>query len=252
MLPKISIVTASFNSIKTIVETIESVKKQDYPNWEHWVIDGGSTDGTLEVLKKYPHLKWISEKDEGHYHAMNKGIQRSTGEVVNMLNADDCLTPGALRKVGEAFEAHPDWDALFGDIIYVDGEDREIYRRREAKYDYDVLRLSGVCYVIHQTLFVKKAVHDRIGLYHHKDYLNCCDYEFILRMGKEGCRVGHVRDFLIRYRYHAFGQSADLRITTNMARESLRIREAHGMPAGLKGKVLKTYYRAKRQFQKLL
>lgn len=252
MLPKISIVTASFNSINTIAETIESVRTQDYPNWEHLVMDGGSKDGTLEILKKYPHLQWVSEKDEGHYHAMNKGIERSTGEIINILNADDCLTPGALRKVGEAFETHPDWDALFGDIIYVDGENQEIYRRREAKYDYDVLRFSGVCYVIHPTLFVRKAVHDRLGLYLHKEYLNCCDYEFILRMGKEKCRVGHVREFLIRYRYHEHGQSADRRITQNMARESLRIRKAHGMPEGFKGKFLGAYTRMKRQAQKLI
>src|SRR4026207_1805679 len=95
-LPKISIVTPSFNSAVTIRETIESVLQQNYPNYEHLVMDGGSKDGTLDILKEYPHLKWISEKDEGHYHAMNKGIERAGGEIINILNADDCFREGAL------------------------------------------------------------------------------------------------------------------------------------------------------------
>jgi glycosyltransferase involved in cell wall biosynthesis len=250
-LPTISVVTPSFNSIHTIRDTIESVRAQNYAHCEHWIIDGGSTDGTLDVLRGFRHLKWISEKDEGHYHAMNKGIGRATGEVVTILNADDCHRPGALQAAGEAFRDHPQWDGLFGDIVYVDGAGHEIYRREEALFDYDVLRFSGVCYVIHQTLFVKKAVHDRLGLYRHKEFLNCCDYDFILSLGRAKCRIGHVPALLVNYRYHQHGQSADLRVTRNMARESLLIRKAHGFPGGFTGKIVQSYYRVKRQVQKL-
>ncbi len=249
--PTISVVTPTFNSIATLRETIESVRGQCYPNLEHLVIDGGSQDGTVDVLKQYAHLRWISERDEGHYHAMNKGIQMATGEIVNILNADDCYRPGVLEKVGRAFAEHPDWDGLFGDIVYVDGQGREIYRREEALFDYDVLRFSGVCYVIHQTLFVRKAVHDRLGLYRHKDFLNSCDYDFILSMGRAGCRIGHLPELLINYRYHEHGQSADLRVTGNMARESAIILKGHGVPGGARGKVLRAWYRGKRQLQKL-
>ena len=248
---KVSVITPSFNSARTIRETIESVHAQDYSPLEHIVIDGGSHDETLEILKCYPHLKWVSEKDEGHYHAMNKGIQRSCGDVVTILNADDCYRPGALRSVAGAFDSHPDWDGLFGDIVYVDGDSNEIYRREEAVFDYDVLRYSGVCYVIHQTLFVKRTVHDRLGVYRHAEFLNCCDYDFILRLGRAGCRIGHVPSHLVNYRYHENGQSADLRVTRNMARESLLIRQAHGVSGGLKGKLKQYYYRGKRQWQKL-
>ena len=96
---KISVVTPSFNSVHTIRETLESVARQDYPHVEHLVIDGGSTDGTLEIVKEFPNIRWVSEKDEGHYHAMNKGIEMTTGEAVAILNADDCYTEGTLRKV---------------------------------------------------------------------------------------------------------------------------------------------------------
>ena len=250
-LPKISVVTPSFNSIHTIRETIESVRGQDYPHWEHIVMDGGSKDGTLALIQEYPHLIWKSEKDEGHYHAMNKGVLAATGEVVVILNSDDCFRPGILTKVGEAFAKHPDWDGLFGDIVYVDSTGQEIYRREEAKFDYGVLRNSGVCYVIHQTLFVKKAVHEKLGLYRHQLYKNCCDYDFILTIGRAGCRIGHLPELMVNYRYHEHGQSMDLRITRNMARESALIRREHGLPDGLRGKILTQFGKLQRQWQKL-
>jgi glycosyltransferase involved in cell wall biosynthesis len=249
--PKFTIVTASYNSIHTIRETIESVVSQDFKDWEHWVIDGGSKDGTIDLVKEYPHIKWISERDGGLYEAMNKGIERASGEILLMLNSDDRLTPGALRRVAESFEAHPEWDAAFGDIIYVDNDGNEIYRREEAGYDYDVLRLSGVCYIIHQTLYVKKALHNRIGLYRHKDFINCADYEFILRMGKAGAKVGLIPEYLVYFRIHDFGMTGDGRVQRNIARESEVIMKEHGRPDGWPGKALRVIHRGKRQMQKL-
>jgi glycosyltransferase involved in cell wall biosynthesis len=251
-LPKISVVTPSLNSIHTIRSTIESVRSQNYQNWEHIVIDGGSTDGTLDLLKEYPHLIWVSEKDEGHYHAMNKGILRATGDIVYILNADDCVRPGVLSAVGEAFQQHPEWDALFGDVRFVNDDGDVIFRRKEACYDYNVLRYAKICYVSHQALFVRKSVHDRIGLYRHKDYLNACDYEFIMRLGKTGCTVGHLPRYLVDYRFHEHGQSADLRVQRNMFREAEVICRDYGRPDGLRGSVYRTVYRLKRQLQKLV
>jgi glycosyltransferase involved in cell wall biosynthesis len=245
-------VTPTFNGIVTLRETIESVLAQDYKNWEHIVIDGGSTDGTVDLLKTYPHLQWVSEKDQGHYHAMNKGIERASGEIIVILNADDCYREGALSKVAAAFEKNPEWDALFGDVVYVDGNGREIFRREEAGYDYDVLRFGRICYVIHPTLFVKKSTYERIGAYRYEKFLNCCDVDFILRLGQRGCRVGHIPALLANYRLHEHGQSADRRVMRNMSREYLAIRREHGLPEGLRGKFLERYAQAKRQFQKLI
>ena len=249
-LPKISIVTPCFNSVTTIAATIQSVLSQDYTNWEHIVVDGGSNDGTIAVLERYPRLIWVSEKDEGHYHAMNKGIARVTGDLVVILNADDCFRPGALRKVAEAFQKNPEWDALFGDVVFVDGTGHEIYRREEAIYDYKVL-LYGVDYICHQTLFVRKPVYERLGGYRHKEFLNSADYEFKLRLGRTGCRVGHLPELLVDYRYHAQGQSADLRIIRNMIQEAVVIRREHGNPGGWRGACLRIVFKAKRQLQKL-
>lgn len=248
---RISIITPCFNSINTIRETIESVVHQDYVDWEHVVMDGGSKDGTIEILKNYSHLKWFSEKDEGHYHAMNKGIGKSSGQWIVILNADDCFRPGALNAVVNALEKNPKWDGLFGDVIFVNGEGREIYRRQEAVYDYNVLRF-GLDYICHHTLFVKKEIYDRLGGYRHKEFLNSADYEFKLRLGKSGCQIGHVPEFLVNYRYHSFGQSADVRITRNMAKESAVIRREHGNAGGWLGKGLQVCFKAKRQMQKLM
>jgi len=249
--PKISIVTPTFNGMATLRETIESVQSQTYQNWEHVVFDGGSTDGTVDLLRSYPHLKWTSEKDKGHYHAMNKGIAAATGDVVAILNSDDCYLPETLELVAAAFAQHPEWDALFTDVIYIDGESREIFRREEAKYDYDVMRFGTVCYVVHPTLFVRKSIYERLGAYRYDKFLNCCDVDFILRLGKNGCRVGHIPKALVKYRFHAHGQSADRRVAENTRREYLAIRQEHGFPGGKMGALLEVAAKIKRQLQKL-
>lgn len=248
---KITVVTPCFNSAPTIRETIESVRQQDYQNWEHIIMDGGSTDGTLDILKGYPHLICVSEKDEGHYDAMNKGVARATGEAIVILNADDCHRPGAFRAVAEAFAQHPDWDGLFGDVVFVDGEGREMYRRKEAVFDYDVLRFS-FDYICHHTLFVKKAVYEAEGGYRHKVLKNAADYDFLLRLARSKRKIGKVNEFLVNYRYHNFGQSLDLRIQANTLRESRIIQQEHGAPAGFLGRMLFVYGHARRQFQKLI
>jgi GT2 family glycosyltransferase len=249
-LPKLSIVTPSFNSTHTIRETIESVRSQNYPNLEHLVVDGGSTDGTLNLIKSYPHLKWVSERDEGHYHAMNKGIQMATGEAVAILNADDCYCEGILLKIGAALAAHPEWDGLFGNIIFVDDNGHEIFRREEACWDPQIVRF-GFGLGQHQTLFIRKKVYDRLGLLRYKDFKNACDYEFLMRLAHARCKIGNVPDHVVRYRFHQHGQSADKRVTANMQRESAQIRKEYGIPGGFIGKLLGQYARAKRQVEKL-
>src|SRR5258708_12044477 len=248
---KISVVTPSYNSIHTIAATLESVARQDYPEVEHIVVDGGSTDGTVEILKHSPRLKWISEKDQGHYHAMDKGTLMASGQVVAILNADDCYRPGVLGLIAGAFETHPGWDGLFGDIVYVDGEGREIFRREEAMFDPQIIRY-GHNVVNHQTLFLKKEIYLRLGGYRYKEYKNCCDYEYVMGIIRGRWRMGHIPVYIVNYRYHEHGQSADLRVRANMARESELIRKEYNVPGGWIGKALGIYARLKRQAEKLV
>jgi glycosyltransferase involved in cell wall biosynthesis len=249
---KLSIITPTLNGIHTIRETLESVARQDYPHVEHIVMDGGSTDGTLEVVRQFPRVHLVSEKDEGHYHAMNKGMALATGEAIAILNADDCYCDGILAKVAAALEAHPGWDALFGDYIFVDGENREIFRREEACWDPQIVRFGYFNVVLHQALFVRKRTYERLGGLRYKDFKNCCDVEFMMRMAKNHCEVGHICDYVVRYRYHEFGQSADRRITANMKKEVSAICREYGTPGGVRGWMLQRYARFKRQVQKLV
>jgi glycosyltransferase involved in cell wall biosynthesis len=248
---KLSIVTPTLNSIHTLRETLESVAHQDYPHVEHIVMDGGSTDETLDIVRQFPRVRLVSEKDQGHYHAMNKGIEMATGEAVAILNADDCYCGGVLAKVAVALEAHPEWDAVFGDIIFVDGDGREIFRREEACWDPQIVRF-GFGLGHHQTLFVRKRTYDRLGGLRYRDFKNCCDFEFLMRMATNNCNVGHIREYIVRYRYHQFGQSADVRVVTNMKQEVSRICQEYGTPGGYLGWMLLYYARFKRQVEKLV
>lgn len=247
---KISVITPTYNSEKTLRETIESVRAQQDATIEHIIMDGGSTDQTSTIVAEYDHLIWRSEPDEGHYDAMNKGIALATGEIVAVLNSDDTYCPGALAAISKAFQTHTDWDGLFGDLIVMDGESREIYHRKEARYDYDVLRF-GWGYVIHPTFFLRKPVFEKLGGFNHKRFLNCADFDLIIRAGKEGFSIGHIPQFIASYRIHDFGQTADRRIQKNMARECLIIQREHGKAAGLVGRLQTVVARAKRQGQKL-
>lgn len=129
MLPRISIVTPSFNQGQFIEETICSVVDQNYPNLEYIVVDGGSTDKTIEVIRKYePHLSyWVSEKDRGQVHAINKGLARATGEIFGFLNSDDLYVPGTFAAVGEYFEKHPETEWVCGDTtMFEEGRPDEL------------------------------------------------------------------------------------------------------------------------------
>lgn len=124
--PRISIVTPSFNQGRYIAETIESALSQHYPNLEHIVIDGGSSDGTLDVLKRYPHLKVVSEPDRGHADAINKGFRMATGDIGGFLNADDTLMPGALHRVAQEIDPKHGRHIVMGRCRFIDEQSRFI------------------------------------------------------------------------------------------------------------------------------
>lgn len=248
---RLSIITPALNSERTIRATLESVAQQDYPLVEHIVEDGASTDRTLDIVAEFPTAIVHSAKDEGHYDAMNRGVARSTGDFVAILNSDDCYRPGALRVVADALARNPRWDGAFGDTVFVDGEGREIYRRPEARFDYDVLRF-GLCYVIHPTFFLRRSVFDALGGFRHREFSNCCDYDLFLRVARGGYPIGHVDAYVANYRYHDFGQSADRRVKRQMQREGARLQREHGRPDGVLGATFNVYARLRRQLQKLV
>jgi glycosyltransferase involved in cell wall biosynthesis len=163
-LPRISIVTPSYNQAKYLPETIESILSQDYPNLEYIIVDGGSTDGSAEIIRKYAsHLAyWVSEKDSGQSEAINKGLHRATGNLFNWINSDDVLFPGALRKIAEAFERNPEADLIVGCNARSDAEGR-IIRVSAPPTRMAMSPSHWVMYIGQQSAFINMNMLRRIG-----------------------------------------------------------------------------------------
>jgi glycosyltransferase involved in cell wall biosynthesis len=170
---KISIITVCYNAEEYFEEAIESVLSQDYDNFEYIIIDGGSTDGTLDVIRKYEDrlAYWVSEPDRGLYDAMNKGIEKASGDIIGMINADDYYFPDAFKKVADAFEdKNLDGNIFWGDIMH--GEERVLGWR-----DWNVKRGA---FAPHPSMFCPKRIYDQIGTYNLK-YKILADYDFMYR-----------------------------------------------------------------------
>lgn len=204
--PAISVVTPSFNSMPYIEEAIESVLAQGCAPVEHIVIDGGSTDGTLDVLRRYPHLTWVSEPDEGQSDALNKGFRMAQGELVGWLNADDRYLPGCFEQVAAYHAAHPGADVIYGDYRWVDAAGQVQQVRRELDFDLFLLKYLHVLTIPTTTSFFRRQVFDA-GHFLDTSYHYAMDYEFYLRLALAGCRFEHIPALLADFRWHAGSKS---------------------------------------------
>ena len=179
-LPRISIITIAYNNACDIEPTLQSVISQDYPHIEYIVVDGASTDGTLEVIKRYREKidKLISEPDHGMYEAINKGIQAATGDVVGLMHAGDRLySPDVITHIAEAFQ-DPDLDAIYGHSVLVDSNDRPVRVNRSRPFSRRRIRHGWM--PSHQSIYMRKERLDRYGLYR-TDLGGSGDYEFFIR-----------------------------------------------------------------------
>lgn len=178
---KISIVTVCFNSAETLADTIEAVACQTYPDKEHIVVDGASTDGTLDMLKASPSLShFVSEPDQGIYDAMNKGIAMVTGDVVGTLNADDFYYDDTvLSQVAEVF-ADPTVDACYADLIYVDKLDTNKIVRYWKSCDYRPGLFERGWMPAHPTFFVRRSVYQKFGGFD-LNFRRQADFELTMR-----------------------------------------------------------------------
>jgi glycosyltransferase involved in cell wall biosynthesis len=176
-----SVVTPSFNCGPFILENFRSVQSQGCgaEQLEHWVIDGGSTDGTVELLKKQPGIQWVSEKDHGLSDAVNKGIQRAQGDWIIWLNADDFLAPDAIRTFKEYLARHPSGRVFAGDCNYIRADGS--VEQRVAGWDYNLNDLLGCETGINQpSTFVHREVYAKVGLLD-VDSRYIMDYEWVVR-----------------------------------------------------------------------
>ena len=218
--PRISIITPSFNQGRYLGELIESVLAQGDPNFEHIVMDGGSTDETVEVLKRFPHVIWRSEKDGGQSDAVCKALALATGEIVGWINSDDFYYPGAFAAARQAFKKDPALDVVTGDYRFVDADGRVLRERREIVFDRGIYLYAGKSTLGNGAAFFRKSVLDRHGG-PRRDLHHSMDFELLLRVS-ETASFGHVRGFFASYRLH--GESKTTLDLPRGARECLAVR----------------------------
>jgi len=181
----VSIVTPSYNQARYLEETMRSVLEQDYPHIEYIVVDGGSTDGSREIIEKYADRLawWVSEKDRGQTDAINKGFARARGEVLAWLNSDDTYQPGAIREAVEFLRQNPQVGLVYGDANYIDEHGRVIGRFPAAQTDYRRLR-QGYVHIPQQSAFFRADLWRKVGPLDDSFYF-AMDYDLWVRLARE-------------------------------------------------------------------
>ncbi len=232
---KITVITVSFNSAASIADTLDSVATQTHPAIEHIVIDGGSTDDTVAIVRdRGKHVtRLTSEPDRGIYDAMNKGLKLATGDLVGFLNADDMFAhPGVVAMIARAAEQEPDADSVYGDLVYVraDRPDQVLRYWRSGEFTRSKLRFGWM--PPHPTFYVRKAKLAEIG--HFNDQLRiAADYEFVLRwLGQPNARAAYIHDVLVRMRIGG-ASNRSLKVILSKSREdlwALRHNRVGGLP----------------------
>lgn len=200
--PLISIVTPSYNQASFLRETMGSVLDQGYPRLEYVVQDGGSTDGTVELLQEQEGAltAWESKRDEGQADAVNQGMRRVNGDILAWLNSDDLLLPGALAYVASYFDAHPEVDVVYGHRILIDAEGREIGRWVLPPHDDETLRWAD--YVPQETLFWRRRIWEAAGGFVDDEFHFALDWDLLLRFAGAGARMARLPRFLGAFRIH--------------------------------------------------
>jgi glycosyltransferase involved in cell wall biosynthesis len=251
----VSIITPSYNQGKFIEDAILSVKNQDYPNVEHIIVDGGSTDNTLKILKKYEgtyNLRWISEPDEGQSDAINKGVRMSNGEIIGWLNSDDVyFDKHVVSRIVEEFYRHQDVDLIHGDSLII-GEDNSIIQvvGHLSHIEYDQILVSNQ--ISAPATFIRK----KEDIILDKNLHYAMDYELWVRLMKNNMKFKHVDDIVACPRNHPSAKTTAQR--DKLYAEMKKVQKRYGQSFGLKyhllnfmDKVHKGYLRVK-GIQKLL
>lgn len=226
-LPLVSIVTPSFNQARYIEATIQSVLSQDYPRIEYLIVDGGSTDGTVEIIKKYDRRQkygiswWVSEPDRGQTDAINKGFGRAQGEILAWLNSDDTYEPGAVSAAVTYLLEHPQVGMVYGDCNFINENGQVIGKFGSAQTNYHLLR-QGYVHIPQQTMFFRAAWWKQVGPLDPSFYF-AMDYDLWTRLAAR-TELKYVPQTWANFRLHTTGKTiaADDRCWPEMIRVHYR------------------------------
>jgi glycosyltransferase involved in cell wall biosynthesis len=212
--PKISIVTPSYNQGRFLERTILSVLNQNYPNLEYIILDGGSTDDSVEIIKRYEKYLayWVSEKDAGQADAIKKGFRQSTGQILAWLNSDDVYLSGTLYRIAGVFKNIPDVGVVYGNVCLTDEEDRIIAERRLTPYMPHISRLGflyGGFGISQSASFWTRDLYRRVGEIN-PDFVHCLDNDLFVRFALARAKFAFVREFFAGARMHRSSKTATL------------------------------------------
>lgn len=226
-LPRISVVTPSFNQGEYIGRTVQSVLDQNYPNFEYIIQDGASNDSTLDALAAFPAglFTIVSEQDGGQADAINRGFSCCNGEIMGWLNSDDILLPGALLRIGRYFYENPNVDVIYGDRVIIDEFDRDIGRWDLPGHSDDVLRV--IDYVPQEALYWRRSLWVRAGGYVDAGLSFAMDWELLLRFQAAGARFTHLPIPLGAFRVHQLQKTSAL-MKTQGQKEIAVLRRQYG------------------------
>lgn len=181
---KISVITVSYNQGRYIEENILSVLNQGYENFEHIIIDACSKDNTLDILKKYDHLKWTSEPDKGQSDGLNKGFRKATGDLIVWLNSDDVMCEGAFDALNRFFIENPDKHVVTGNQVFINGNSEITHIVKAESFTYDRLLNTRYCSVMQNSTVFRKSVLDKVGLLDETLHYTM-DLDLFIRIAKE-------------------------------------------------------------------
>ena len=232
---KLSIITATFNSAGTVRDTIESVLRQTYHNYEYIIKDGGSKDNTLEICREYEpffngKMKIVSSRDKGIYDAMNQGFQAASGDVLCLINSDDLFArPDALELIVESFKEHEEADAVYADLYYVSADDiNKIVRVWKTGQQKPFCKgwLPA-----HPTFYVRRSVYEKYG-YFNLDYPLASDFEIMLRfIEKYHIKLFYLQEYLVRMRLGG-ATSKNLKNIVQQNKECIRAFKDNNLESG--------------------
>lgn len=205
--PVVSVVTPCYNHARWLEETIESVLGQDYPNVEYLIVDDGSTDGSVEIVKRYEDRVawWTSQANAGQVAALNRGFARSTGQLLTWINSDDTLLPGALSRLVAEFERDPELVLVYGDSLYTDEDSRRTGYLPSRPWDVPEMLRTFECHVVQPSSLFSRRGWDAAGPLREDRYW-FFDYEFFMRLSRVG-GAKQINEPLSTYRIHPTSKS---------------------------------------------